>query len=195
MDLALLSSIRLARRYSRTLLQRSVSWLLLAFIVVSTAGIPIPQRKSAANDAPFPCQDRPCGCATAEACWRQCCCFTDDEKLKWAVEHGVTPPEFVVKAARAEHRSPSQCCASKRTPPAAPSGEQTEDVAATAAGVVLLDAYQRCRGLSSLIKILAEPWTEPPRHPAAAGPELLFLLAVADESPVSRPDAPEPPVP
>lgn len=41
---------------------------------------------------PFPCQDRPCGCGTAEQCWRACCCFSHKEKMDWARRNGVTPP-------------------------------------------------------------------------------------------------------
>ena len=26
------------------------------------------------QSAPFPCQNRPCGCKTAEQCWKKCCC-------------------------------------------------------------------------------------------------------------------------
>ena len=42
--------------------------------------------------APFPCLDRPCGCATAAGCWERCCCFTHAQKLAWADANGVTAP-------------------------------------------------------------------------------------------------------
>jgi hypothetical protein len=51
---------------------------------------------------PYPCQNRPCGCASAEQCWRQCCCFTNVEKIAWARKQSVTLPAYVVQAATAE---------------------------------------------------------------------------------------------
>lgn len=45
---------------------------------------------------PFPCQNRPCGCLTADECWKgDCCCFTLEEKLAWAEANGIEPPEHV----------------------------------------------------------------------------------------------------
>lgn len=43
----------------------------------------------------FPCESCACGCATAEYCWDKCCCHTDREKLRWASDHGITPPTFL----------------------------------------------------------------------------------------------------
>lgn len=54
------------------------------------------------KSVPFPCQDRPCGCATAEQCWTGCCCFTNVEKVAWARRNGVTIPAYVVEAAKKE---------------------------------------------------------------------------------------------
>lgn len=51
---------------------------------------------------PFPCQDRPCGCSSAEQCWKKCCCFTNVQKVAWAKANNVAIPEYVVKAAAAE---------------------------------------------------------------------------------------------
>jgi hypothetical protein len=43
---------------------------------------------------PFPCRNHPCGCQNAEQCWRNCCCFTPEEKLAWAEVHGIVPPPY-----------------------------------------------------------------------------------------------------
>lgn len=71
---------------------------------------------------PFPCQHRPCGCRTAEQCWRRCCCFSNTEKLAWAKRHHVTPPSYVEEAAARESQvtrtPPKACCgAAIVTPP------------------------------------------------------------------------------
>jgi hypothetical protein len=47
----------------------------------------------------FPCSSCPCGCATAEQCWRSCCCHTLAERMAWAREHGVRPPEYAIAEA------------------------------------------------------------------------------------------------
>lgn len=48
---------------------------------------------------PFPCLNRPCGCRSAEECWKKCCCFTSVQKVAWAKENCVTTPQFVFSAA------------------------------------------------------------------------------------------------
>ena len=48
----------------------------------------------------FPCMDCPCGCNSAEQCWRSCCCHTLAERMDWAREHGVRPPEYAIDEAR-----------------------------------------------------------------------------------------------
>ncbi len=97
-----------------------VSLTLFAHLM-STFGFPIwvpivGPRKS--RSIPFPCQNRPCGCQSAEQCWSgDCCCFTMEEKLAWARERGIEPPPRVharpQKAATVSAGSktnPSCCC-------------------------------------------------------------------------------------
>ena len=36
---------------------------------------------------PFPCMNSPCGCASAEQCFRQCCCTTLAKRLAFARRH------------------------------------------------------------------------------------------------------------
>jgi len=93
---------------SRT--QRLVGWLACMTVAVCSVGVPLPahsEKKPGA--APFPCQDCPCGCKDAETCWRDCCCYTNQQKLAWARRNRVTPPAFVVAAAKREG-----CCEGKR---------------------------------------------------------------------------------
>ncbi len=76
-----------------------------ALYLVLVLGIPLPMPSQlAAKDTsqPFPCMDSPCGCRNAEQCWRHCCCHTLVERLTWAREHNVRPPEYVLAEAKAE---------------------------------------------------------------------------------------------
>lgn len=58
-------------------------------------GIPL-TKTAPVKEGRFPCEDCPCGCSSAEFCWDQCCCHSDLEKLRWAAEHEVTPPDFLL---------------------------------------------------------------------------------------------------
>ena len=85
--------------------------------VVSTVGFPVRAASVAKVDRgpAFPCQDRPCGCATSEQCWSgDCCCATLEEKLAWADARGIEPPSHVrplVAARQAQHAKVRSCCA------------------------------------------------------------------------------------
>jgi len=45
--------------------------------------------------------------------------MSTQEKLAWAKQHGVTPPEYVLAAAESDDSAgePTSCCASKQSPP------------------------------------------------------------------------------
>jgi hypothetical protein len=108
------------------------SHLLIAF----GFPLPAPDRKSHATSRPFPCQNHPCGCLTADLCWQgDCCCMTLEEKLAWADANGVEPPEHVrpLVASRSAHPAPAKkksCCSE-----AAPAPEPTLATASTCCGV------------------------------------------------------------
>lgn len=61
--------------------------------------IPLPLFVAKRDSQPFPCQDHPCGCQTAEQCWRGCCCFSVEERWAWARAHQVEPPAYAEKPA------------------------------------------------------------------------------------------------
>ena len=69
---------------------------LLAYLLV-TSGVSLPQigfdSKQASES--FPCAGRGCGCATAEQCWRQCCCTSLENRLGWANQKKIQPPEWI----------------------------------------------------------------------------------------------------
>lgn len=102
----------------------------LASHLLATLGFPLPVARQSKDisSRPFPCQARPCGCLTADECWKgDCCCFTLEEKLIWAEENGVEPPESVrpLVESRKGRSAPSEpkkasCCSNPgpvSTPP------------------------------------------------------------------------------
>jgi hypothetical protein len=84
------------RRFGR----RCASGTLLAMYVMTAAGVPLPTGISAKSGEMFPCMGCPCGCNSAEQCWRSCCCHTLAERMDWAHDHGVRPPEYAIDEAR-----------------------------------------------------------------------------------------------
>jgi hypothetical protein len=76
----------------RPWLRRFVAGFSLANYLLLLVGIPLPTPVSKDSSRPFPCQHHRCGCASADQCWRHCCCFTREQKLAWARENGVSPP-------------------------------------------------------------------------------------------------------
>jgi hypothetical protein len=76
--------------------RRAVVLTLLVGQLWAATGLPLPAAAIAKDlSQPFPCMNNPCGCSSAEQCWRSCCCTTLAERLAWAREHGVEPPEYV----------------------------------------------------------------------------------------------------
>jgi hypothetical protein len=98
-------------------LQRLAGWLTCLTVAICSVGVPMPARSERkAGDTPFPCQDCPCGCKDAETCWRDCCCFTNQQKVAWARKHRVAIPAFVVVAAKREGcdgQCERACCEAK----------------------------------------------------------------------------------
>lgn len=106
-------------------LTAGVSLVVYAWIAL---GVPLPLVSAAKRAGErFPCESSRCGCATAEQCWRSCCCHTLDQRLAWAKQHKVQPPQFVLEESRragTSNFSPSEaapsCCKSsgEQSPPA-----------------------------------------------------------------------------
>ncbi len=81
--------------------RRSVSAVLLAAYVVTAAGVPLPfGAKPQEGGEAFPCANCGCGCASAEQCWRSCCCHSLAERVVSARAHNVRPPEHAIAAAQ-----------------------------------------------------------------------------------------------
>src|SRR5262249_8887111 len=91
------SLVAVRRRFGR----RVLSSILLVMYAVTASGLPLPAGfASHKSGETFPCMDCPCGCTSAEQWWRSCCCHTLAERMDWAHEHGVRPPEYAVDEAR-----------------------------------------------------------------------------------------------
>jgi hypothetical protein len=79
---------------------RAVALLLLAVYTVATFGLlPSSQTMSRwfgrVSGDRYPCEASGCGCAGSQQCWTVCRCHTLRERLVWAIENGVLPPENV----------------------------------------------------------------------------------------------------
>ena len=110
--------------------QRAATWLVIGTYAILASGLPLPvgslsirgdspaAKRLAGKDrsTPFPCMDKPCGCATAEQCFTSCCCHTPAETLAWArankVEQGVITA-LQRRVAAASARAETSCCAAK----------------------------------------------------------------------------------
>ena len=79
----------------RQLPRRLCAGVTLLAYLAAVVGLPLPaQAKRKDRSQPYPCMDNPCGCLSAEDCWRGCCCLTPEQRWAWAREHGVTPPPY-----------------------------------------------------------------------------------------------------
>jgi hypothetical protein len=93
----------------RRLPRRICAGVALVAYLIAAIGFPV-SASARSRGIPFPCQDHPCGCQSAEQCWRSCCCFTAEERWAWAREHNVEPPAY------AEQPTPPKPQAAARVP-------------------------------------------------------------------------------
>jgi len=108
----------------RSMRHRFCAGVTLFAYLVASLGLPIPAAAAPHKAGqPFPCQDHPCGCRTAEQCWRQCCCFSPEDRFAWAREHNVQPPAYAERPTSNGWHSPRQrdlekkpCCSSHGKP-------------------------------------------------------------------------------
>ena len=111
---------------SRAWSRRGLTWCAVAGYALLASGLPLPAglaaprrdgiatTRLAAKDRsqPFPCMDKPCGCATAEQCFANCCCHTPAERLAWAKAHGVEQAVLAALQRRvaADSAAAGSCC-------------------------------------------------------------------------------------
>ena len=120
-----------------------LTWLAILGYGVLALGLPLPAGMGpkgvpagldmagviAAKDRSvvFPCMNSPCGCASADQCFRACCCTTLAERLAFARRHRLDAALIASLEDRmlgagelAEQKPQGACCASDR--PAKPKG-------------------------------------------------------------------------
>ncbi len=191
-------------------LQKFIGVSLLILLAVGMIGLPI-SAPAPAKDGRFPCEDCPCGCTTADFCWDKCCCHSDLEKLEWAAQNNVQPPEFLVaraasvsptftlvRTSSAKSSTSACCCCSKPSAstcdsPESPAQETTQ---ATRSGLVRFEDAARCRGIELLWSLFSQVLVQQPQLCAVqADLRLLFCVAIQDDRHFSRAICPDPPVP
>jgi hypothetical protein len=162
------------------LIRRSRRLVAVASLVgfsAAVCGVPVINPRIGKNgkdiSQPFPCMHSQCGCQNAEACWRGCCCHTNAEKLAWAKNNGVTPPDYLHVAAAKEGNVIGKVAASCCDQPAVTSCCSTsgqcdaeglaEDVATSSHewqwSIVPAVSARKCQGLAQLWLMLS---TVPP---------------------------------
>jgi hypothetical protein len=138
-------------------------------IAIATVGIPIELPFAKDLRELFPCMNCGCGCVNAEMCWRDCCCFTNAQKLAWAQENGVQAPAFLLEQVAVETLQDSQladlkpCCrkralaarqaASCSRDNANCDSESESDSQEDAPGIIAINAL-KCQGNSLSLSLL-----------------------------------------
>lgn len=164
--------------------RRTTLWLATIGYALVASGLPLPlggtadarpspaAKRLAGKDhsRPFPCMDKPCGCATAEQCFSSCCCNTPAELLAWAKARRLEPGLIAGLVRRAAAAAPQveSCCRKQRSEGCAEAPAQVTDAAGDATEVrygISLRALRACQGLAaewfllggSLPPLLVEP--------------------------------------
>jgi hypothetical protein len=170
--------LRLRRKPLRPMIRRKlVAMVALVSYVVATFGMPLPAIARKDGGPAFPCQDLPCGCLTAEQCWKGCCCLTPEQRWAWAREHHVEPPDYAERPGEHDGQEAAQsgsCCMPRE--PACCAKKTKEPTSAPAAAVLrwtLGLAAQRCQGSTTL-------WTStgaalPPTPPSVWSPAVMAV--------------------
>lgn len=93
---------------TRRLLSLAVAVAFTLTLLPIPVPVAAPGRSPKDTSSPFPCQNRPCGCRSADQCWKKCCCFTNQQKVASAKKNDVSIPQFVADAAKDEAKSEAQ---------------------------------------------------------------------------------------
>lgn len=138
--------------------RRAVGVCTLCALLLGTIGVPLPRVVSKDLSQAFPCQQSACGCMSAEACWRSCCCHTNREKVAWAKKHGVEVPAYVIAAAAKESSTGgASCCAVKVAKrKSCCETEKAPTKTKTTLTLVNLDNARKCQGQASLVLLLGQ---------------------------------------
>lgn len=185
-------------------LNRTAAWLLIVQQALVGAALPCPAAPAKHSAERFPCENCSCGCGTAEQCWRNCCCYTQRQKVAWAREHNVVVPAFVAavadqEAAAAKPSKPAKCphCATKEArsdDSAARAHRDRKDEGGNALDVCLIKAL-RCHGAADFWQAAGASW--PGSEPVAWRVALNLTGEIPPIAPIqailSSPTPPTPP--
>ena len=201
-----------------------VAGLCLAYLLAAL-DLPLPASVRKETSQPFPCQNHPCGCQTAEQCWRSCCCFTPEQRWAWARAHHVEPPAYAEKpiekpvdtgwnAVKLRDRdnpataaAPRACCQQHRTraTAAAPAKSccRTEKNRPAESPPVKKGRVRwtstmtawRCQGMTTLWVSSGAVMPVPPIVAWSPDRPLISPISLADEKPRNLPRTPLPPPP
>ena len=195
-------SLFVSNRFAARLGRMVVSGSLLLVMTIGLVGLPL-TAPTPVKEGRFPCEHCPCGCTSAAACWDNCCCHTDAEKLRWAAENGVVPPDFLVArfaassgvaASSISQPEEKSCCS--RCQKAATVDPATKVAESTPLRLVQIESLAKCRGiklvwtlLSCMNVVAANSVLDLPEPP------LLFIFPLIDCRAGSFVTSPEPPIP
>lgn len=196
-------SITMSRRASHLRRSRqALAFLCLINMALLTTGLPIPTHNGKDRSVAFICMNSRCGCMTADECWKHCCCHTTEEKLAWAAEHGITPPQYVLDQLAQEVAEPACCCshAKEKQPTAATKAEkccdeEVEHKSAPFSWLITIHAI-KCQGQDgwSLLasSIVMDPTASSAVNAVCPSIELVASVPFLLNSLPSVPDAPPP---
>lgn len=199
-------------------LHRIAVWLAVAGYALVASGLPLPlgsvapaggsaaAKRLAGKDRsqPFPCMNKPCGCATAEQCFASCCCHTPAERLAWAEAHGVEPAVLAALERRVAADAAAKtggCCSTRKAAPSCCASKAAQNLPKPAepndaprSQTVVLRAMLACSGV--VAQWIASAGALPP--PVVESPlvfpclERLAVVDEFDEQPQFSPAAPPP---
>jgi hypothetical protein len=192
-------------RWFGTRPQSLVAGMLVLCIVVASLGVPVALEPQRETSQPYPCMHHRCGCGSAAACWRGCCCMTHAQKLAWAKEHGVSPPDYALAQVEQEQEKGTGSCGScadhhvcnSDTKSVAHSTlAEAKNSSGIGIGLILSEDFRRCHGLAAVWLMMghALPPRMEPCIPRYQGEPVSWLAATSQsaESLILSLDTPPP---
>ncbi|PHS03225.1 MAG: hypothetical protein COA78_18615 [Blastopirellula sp.] len=187
--------------------QSAVAIALLGVWLLVTIGMPVDLTVTKDLTIAFPCQDHGCGCNNAEACWNSCCCHSLEERIVWANENEVEPPDyfwaqvefekqqnvFIAGTSSANSSVAKSCCSKDASEKQCCTTDSCEDNSCEV--VIVLDSVRKCQGLQQLIALLSVALLDYQTDCAPVGPEPSGFVATSESSLDSFSTAPPTPPP
>lgn len=195
-------------------IHRFTAWMALIGYALVASGLPLPTgeaspaavnspaaKRLAVKDRsqPFPCMDKPCGCATAKQCFSNCCCNTPAELLSWAKANRIDPAVIVALTRRAAAPAPeTNCCSTAakasccESPAPEPRGPEESPVSVH---TVVLRAMLACGGIVAQWLAVGAALPPPAVMAGDRAAEPIASLILTDESSLTERLAPEGPPP